>query len=98
MYNKVFRGLSRHVQYRHKSFFASKRPMLGKVLITPKRSDIQKVPRRTFLSKLFGGFSERNNGYTGQADDAIGFIRYLSKDNPRQCIRTLEGNNNSLLC
>ena len=95
MYKKVFHGLSRHVQYRYKSLLASGRPLLGTALMTPKPSIAHKAPRRTFLSKLFGGFSERNNRYMGQTDDALSFIRYLSKDNPKQCIRTLEGNYNN---
>ena len=93
MYKNAFHGLSRHVQYRHRSVLISKRPLFGYGLITPKPSVNKTVPRRTFLSKLFGGFTERNNSYMGQAEDALSFIRYLSKNNPTQCIKTLEGNN-----
>ena len=61
-------------------------------MMTPKpKKGASLQPRRTFLSKLFGGFGEKNNSYTGQAEDAMTFIRYLSKHNPKQCIKTLEG-------
>lgn len=93
MYKNAFHGLSRHVQYRHRSVLVSKRPLFGYGLMTPKPSVYKTVPRRTFLSKLFGGFTERNNSYVGQAEDALSFIRHLSKNNPTQCIKTLEGNN-----